>query len=107
MTPGKAGLAQLVECIVECVHPLRIVLFGSAARGEMGRGSDINLMVVMPDGTNRRRTAQRLYQSIRGVSQPFDLVVATPEDLERHRDTPGLIYREILRDGVTIYGGGA
>lgn len=105
MSPDKARLNLLIERIVDCVHPLRIVLFGSAARGEMVDDSDVDLMVVMPEGTHRRRTAQRLYRTIRGVALPFDLVVATPEDLERHRDTPGLIYREILREGVTLYGG--
>ena len=105
MKPDTTLLNDLVSRIVDCVHPLRIILFGSAARGDMVEGSDVDLMVVMPEGTHRRHTAQRLYRSIRGVRQPFDVVVATPQDLEQHRDTPGLIYREALREGVTLYGG--
>ena len=35
---------------MEAVHPLRIILFGSAARGEMGADSDLDVLVVMPDG---------------------------------------------------------
>jgi hypothetical protein len=33
----------------------------------------------------------------------FDLVVATPSDLEKHRDNIGLIYRNILQEGRELY----
>lgn len=96
-------LARLVEVIVAEVSPLRIVLFGSAARGEMTGSSDLDLLVVMPDGSPRRETAKLLYGRIRGVRVPFDIVVATPCDLERYGSSPGLIYREILREGRELY----
>lgn len=98
-----AAIEDLVNRIVETVHPLKIVLFGSAARDELKPSSDVDLLVVMPDGVHRRRTAQELYQKIRGVDVPFDLVVATPRDLEEHKDNPGLIYRTILEEGKEVY----
>jgi predicted nucleotidyltransferase len=94
---------NLVRRIVEEVHPLRIILFGSAARGETGPGSDIDLLVVMPEGIHRRRTAQLLYQNVRGLGIPFDILVATPGDLEKHKDNIGLIYRVILQEGREVY----
>lgn len=96
-------LKGLIDRIVELIHPLRILLFGSAARGEVGPDSDVDLLVVMPDGTHRRHTAQRLYRDIRGVQVPFDVIVATPTDLEKHKDNVGLIYRTILREGKEVY----
>ena len=96
-------IEHLVQRIVEEVHPLRIIVFGSAARGEIGPDSDIDLLVVMPDGTHRRRTAQLLYRRIRGARVPFDILVATPSDLERHRDNIGLVYRTILQEGKEVY----
>ncbi len=53
---------RLVRRIVETVHPLRILVFGSAARGQMGPNSDFDLLVVMPDGVHRRQTAQTIYR---------------------------------------------
>jgi predicted nucleotidyltransferase len=103
--PAQAALDRLVERIVEAVHPLRIVLFGSAARGDMGASSDLDLLVVMPDGTHRRRTTQRLYRCVKGIGVPFDILVTTPSFLERHRQNPGLVYRTILEEGKTVYGG--
>ncbi|MCL6509390.1 MAG: nucleotidyltransferase domain-containing protein [Anaerolineae bacterium] len=103
MEPDPKLITQLVNAIVGAVQPIQIILFGSAARGQMRPGSDIDLLVVMPDGTHRRHTAQRLYQMIGGIETPFDLLVATPSDLEKHKDNIGLIYRTILREGKTVY----
>jgi len=96
-------LNALVACIVDAVHPLQVVLFGSAARGEMTPDSDLDILVVMPDGTHRRKTAQHLYQVIQGITIPYDIVVATPSDLERHRDNVGLVYYTIIKEGKTLY----
>ncbi|MYE87904.1 nucleotidyltransferase domain-containing protein [Candidatus Poribacteria bacterium] len=96
-------IEQLMARIIELVQPLRIILFGSAARGEMGPDSDIDVLVVMPDGVRRRQTAQFLYRQIRGLGVPFDILVATPDDLERHQDNIGLIYHSILREGREVY----
>ncbi len=94
---------ELVRRIVEEVHPLRIILFGSAATGEVGANSDIDLLVVMPEGVHRRRIAQFSYQKIIGLGVPFDILVATPDDLRKHKDNIGLIYRTILREGREVY----
>jgi len=101
--PTDVHIRDLVRQIVEAVSPLQIVLFGSAARADSGPPADVDLLVVMPDGTHRRRTAQSLYRAIRGVSMPFDLIVATPSDLEKHRDNPGLIYQTALTEGRAVY----
>ena len=95
---------KLVGDIVKSVNPLQIILFGSAARGDAGEHSDIDLLVVMPEGVHRRRTAQKLYREITGLGVPFDIVVATPQDLEKHKDNRGLIYKSALKEGIEIYG---
>ena len=97
------ALDALVQQTVRLVHPLRILVFGSAVRGNTGPDSDVDLLVVMPEGTHRRRTAQQIYRGVRGIGVPFDIVVATPSDLERHKDNVGLIYRSALRDGKEVY----
>ena len=103
MQPDAKVVDQLVHQIVDSVQPLQIVLFGSAARGSFGPDSDIDLLVVMPEGTHRRKTAQKLYREIDGLGVPFDVLVATPIDLEQYKDTIGLIYRTVLREGKVIY----
>jgi uncharacterized protein len=101
--PDPAVIERLVADIVAAVRPLRIMLFGSAARGAMGPDSDLDILVVVPEGTHRRQTAQMLYRRLGGLGHPFDIVVATPSDLEKHKDNVGLIYSSILREGKVIY----
>ncbi len=103
MKPDKDILDNLVDRILAVVQPLRIILFGSAARGEMGPDSDLDLLVVMPDGTNRRKTAMKLYRGIRGIRIGFDLIVATPAVLSKYATTPGLVYRNAMEEGKVLY----
>jgi len=42
-------------------------------------------------------------QSIGGVKTPVDVIVATPAHLEKHKNTIGLIYRTVLREGKELY----
>jgi len=97
-----ATIQEVVRRIVEAVAPEKIILFGSAARGEMGPDSDLDFLVVKPC-EDRRETARQIYQRLRGVGAPKDIVVVTPEDIERHRDTIGLIIRPALREGKVVY----
>jgi predicted nucleotidyltransferase len=101
--PDQAALDTLVKRIVDAVHPLRIIMFGSAARGEMTPDSDVDLLVVMPEGTHRRHTAMFLHTQFFDIPLAVDVIVATPSDLERHKDNIGLIYREVLSEGRQVY----
>ncbi len=103
MGPDYDRLNELVRRIVEAVKPLRIILFGSAARNEIGPDSDLDVLVVMPNGTHRRRTVQQLHTRMFGLGVPVDIIVATPQDLDNHKENAGLIYRTILREGRVIY----
>ncbi len=103
MDTNQKAIDELVRRIVELARPLRIILFGSAARGATGPDSDVDILVVMPEGTHRRRTAQELYRRLTGIRIPFDLLVATPAVLEQHKDNIGLIYRTILQEGIEVY----
>ncbi len=101
--PTDLAVREAVERIVQEVHPTRIILFGSVARREQHRESDVDLLVVMPEGTHKRHTAQRLYRKLRGLPVAVDILVTTEPDLARQKDNPGLIYRTILQEGRQLY----
>ncbi len=101
-----ALLSELTRRIVESVHPLRIILFGSAARGDMGPSSDLDVLVVMPDGVHRRRTAQRLYRDLSGLGIAKDIVVVTETDLREFGDEPSLVLKPALEEGKELYHAG-
>jgi predicted nucleotidyltransferase len=101
--PDPEILSEMVRRIVETAHPLRIILFGSAARGEMGENSDLDVLVIMPDGVHRRQTAQAIYRGLRGLGFAVDVVVATPSDIQDYGWNPSLILYPALREGKEIY----
>jgi len=96
-------LDELVKRTVEAVHPLRIILFGSAARDAMGPDSDIDLLVVVPDGVHRRQTAQTIYKCLSGLGFSKDVVVVTQSDILEYGDNPSLVISPAINQGRQLY----
>ncbi len=103
MNPDPEQLADAVSRIVDGVHPLRIILFGSAARGEMSEGSDLDLLVIVPDGTDCRATAKKLYRVLRGLEYAKDILVFQQSDVQQQRDNPYLVVHRALAEGRELY----
>ena len=99
---NRKMLDEIVGRIVKVAKPQRIIMFGSAARGEMGPDSDLDILVVAACD-HRRNTARKIRRQLFGIGIPIDIIVAKPEDIERYRDSIGLIYRPALRDGKVLY----
>lgn len=95
-------LQEIVRRIVEVAKPEKIILFGSAAREEMGPDSDLDFLVIK-SCKNRHKTARKIRRRLIGIGIPKDIIVATPQDMERYKDTIGLIYRPALKEGKVLY----
>jgi len=103
MAPDAKKVEELVQRIVNAVHPLQIYLFGSAARSQMRPASDLDVLVVMPDGVHRGRTTDAIYLNMLGFGMAKDIVVVTQRDVECHRSNPYLIIKTALDEGREIY----
>lgn len=99
----KGPLAEILDRIRKVAQPRQVILFGSSARGEMGENSDFDILVVVPAGTHRRRTAQAIYQNLVGVGFAADIVVVTDEDLDNFRHDPGMVIKPALDEGKILY----
>lgn len=95
-------LEEVVRRIVEVARPERVLLFGSGARGEAREGSDLDLLVVK-SGAHRRKLAQEIYVNLIGVGRSVDMVVVTPEDIERFGDSPALVIGAAMLEGMEAY----
>ena len=102
--PAPAALEELIRCIVEVAKPDRIILFGSAARGQMGPDSDLDVLVVKSAIEHRRRLAQDIYMNLPELGVGVDVIVLTPEDIEVQRTSVGSIVGPALEEGRIIYG---
>jgi len=97
-------LADVIRRVVEAAQPDKIVLFGSAARGEMGPNSDLDLLVIKGGKFHRGRVATEIYRHLAGADAAVDVVVVTPEEVERYRDTHCLVICPALKEGKVVYG---
>jgi len=95
-------LDEIIRRIIDVAEPDKIILFGSAARGEMGPNSDIDLLAIKA-GVHRRRLAQTIYMNLIGVGFPVDIIVVTPEDIERYGNAIGLVLDPALSEGKVMY----
>lgn len=96
-------LPELVRRIVQVAHPRQVILFGSAARGEIGSHSDVDLLVVVNETAHRRRLAQAIYRNLVGVGLAADIVVVTMQDLDDYKAHPYTVIRPALEEGKVIY----
>ena len=55
-------LDEIVRRIVAVAEPEAIVLFGSAARGELGPNTDVDLLVIKRGDFHRRRLTAAIYR---------------------------------------------
>jgi predicted nucleotidyltransferase len=101
-TVAQETLHEIIQRIVEVAQPEKIILFGSAAREEMGPNSDIDLLVIK-SGANRLELTGQIYRHMHGVGEAVDIVVVTPEDVERYRDSYALVIAPALREGKVVY----
>ena len=101
-TVDQAVLNEVIRRVVEVAQPEKIILFGSAARGRMGPHSDLDLLVVRA-GVDALDLMGDIYLNLRGVETAVDAIVASPDDLERYRDSYGMVIREALREGRVVY----
>jgi predicted nucleotidyltransferase len=90
-TVSQAGLAAIIRLIVDLAQPARIVLFGSAARHEMGSNSDVDLLVIRAGAEDRGRVLGDISVALHGVGQALDVILVTPAEVERDRDTPARV----------------
>ena len=102
MTPADC-IKVMAERIVRDYDPVKIILFGSHARGEAGPESDIDLLVVLPEVANKRQAAVEIRRLLTDLPVPKDIVVTTPEEIARRGDLVGTVLRPALREGKVLY----
>ena len=96
-------ISTMVERIVGRFAPTRVVLFGSRARGEATGGSDVDLLIVMGDVTDKRRAAVDIRRALGDLPVSKDIVVATPDDIASRGHVVGTVLHAALREGTVLY----
>jgi predicted nucleotidyltransferase len=90
--------------------PVSVIVFGSLARGDAGVESDVDVVLVRPgdvgeDDSDWRQAVEGWRQAARRVSgSAIDVVEASEADIGRLLRSRRPMWRDVVRDGVVVYG---
>ena len=97
-------IQRITKQIIEKYKPDRIILFGSAARGELKPDSDADFLIIKKEtplyGADRiRQLSQMIDRNI-----PVDLLIYRPEEFEQRLQMGDPFLKTIIKEGKTLYG---
>jgi len=98
-----ALLDEIVRRVLDAAHPAKIVLFGSAARGDMGPDSDVDLLVIVDRADRHGRLTGEIYRRLYGIRTPVDVLVISQEEAQRYAHSLALVIGPALSEGTVIY----
>jgi predicted nucleotidyltransferase len=88
---------------VKRFKPEKIILFGSYARGTPTRDSDVDLLIIMPVSGSKREKRIEIGVALHDIRIPKDIIVATPDEVERRKNLVGTIIRPAIEEGKVLY----
>lgn len=97
-------LREIVQRLVNALHPERIYLFGSQARGEAGANSDYDLMVLV-DGPAEPlyRLSQKGHRTLWGIPAAVDVVVWDRETFDARLHLKASFPAAVVREGKLLH----
>jgi predicted nucleotidyltransferase len=101
--PTAERLNDAVNRLVAAAHPLKVILFGSHARGDADDHSDVDLLVIAVTVSDRYEEMVRLNRVLKGLLMPVDLLVVSEQEFEQRSATPGTVEHTARREGQVLY----
>ena len=96
-------IEAMVDRLAEQFHPVKIILFGSYARGTAKPDSDVDLLVIASTQGSRRQLAVQMDIALADRDIPLDLLVVSPQEFDQYRDIAGSIIYPVVREGKVMY----
>lgn len=100
-------ISAITRTIIESVHPLKIILFGSYARGDAGPGSDLDFLIVAeePFGPERSRFRRvgDIYRKLPDYLVPVDILLYSNNEFDTWKDSINHVIARANREGKVIY----
>ena len=96
-------LENVIERIVQALNPEKIILFGSYAYGDPGIDSDIDLLIIMKSEERPAIRSAQVSKLIRPRPFPMDILVRTPDEIDKRLKIGDRFIEEIISRGRILY----
>jgi predicted nucleotidyltransferase len=98
-------IAEAVRRLSEAAPEARVILFGSAVRGDMNKDSDLDFLVIERDVKDRHAEQLRLRRELRPLGIPVDVIVVSETYAEEWGRARGSMVHAALTEGRMVHAG--
>ncbi|MFT5368683.1 MAG: putative nucleotidyltransferase [Candidatus Latescibacterota bacterium] len=99
----ETTIREISDRIVAQFDPLKVILFGSHARGTATPDSDVDILVVKELHGSKRKERIAIGVALHDIHVPKDILVASPEDVAKFGNTIGTVLHPALQEGKVLY----
>ena len=100
----QSTIEEVKDRLVKGLHPDAVILFGSYAYGNPDAGSDLDILVVLPESNvPQYKRARECYRLLRGIGVPKDIIVLTRAEYQNQRESRSSLARLATEKGITLY----
>ena len=99
----SAEIEHVAQRLARAANAEQVILFGSYARGDAREGSDVDLMIIAESDLPRFKRSRELYSLFRPYPFAMDLLVCTPEEIERGKQSLVSFVSTVLQEGKVLY----
>lgn len=99
----ERDIQRVATRIGEAIKAEQVILFGSYGRGEATPYSDVDLLIIADSDLPRFKRSRKLYKLFQPYPFPMDLLVYTPREVERAKQSPVSFVSLVLREGRVLY----
>ncbi len=103
---SKKDIEKAKNTILKAVDAEQIILFGSYARGDYNKDSDIDLMVIIKEKIDRKeknKILDKMAIIFFENNLNIDFFIKTKEDIEKYRNMVGTIIKTALEQGRILW----
>jgi len=97
-------IENVARRIGEQINARAVILFGSYARNQPGKHSDVDLLVIAESDLPRHKRSRQLHLMFKPYPFPMDILVYTPQEVEKEREFELSFISTVLREGKRVYG---
>jgi len=104
--PDKTIIDKIINTILQVIKPDKIILFGSQANGKARPDSDYDFLIIKSAIENPLQIEKAIYRKFVDMDElvSVDIIVATPEIVEKYKNAIGYIIKPALEEGILVYG---